>query len=271
MSVAIYLINLDDRKDRLSNFSKQAKNYNLNFERLKAAQPYEIDNNPFVEGNVAACWVSHQRAAQKLIDSEHSHAVILEDDAVINRSLVELLNHLQNHDLPPLDLLQLGYLTHKGRLDFPEFDPVLRRHTDLRSYVGISLARYDVFFRFWIRATRFLMKLLSAQIFEQFFRPNSKIKDQIAIVRNFVRNEYELRKILGLKAPLIYHSFEPGTHCYLINRYFAEVMVQINNPVYLAADLMLMSVAKSHNFKVIRVGKSMVNQSNSPSSISRKS
>jgi GR25 family glycosyltransferase involved in LPS biosynthesis len=100
---------------------------------------------------------------------------------------------------------------------------------------------------------------------------NAKNKVQIDKVQGFIRNEKKLRNSLGIKESLIYHSFEPGTHCYVINRDFAKVMLKINNPVYLAADLLLMSIAKSHNFKVIRVCRSLVAQSKSPSSITRKS
>ena len=197
--------------------------------------------------------------------------MILEDDAVLTKSFVKVLNHLQSNKLPEIDLLQLGYLTHGGKLDFPEFDPVFRRFTDLRAYLGSTLIKYDFLFRNWIKISRFLLKIIATGTLINLPSMNVTNKVQIDNVKKFIQNEKKLRKSLGIKQSLIYHSFEPGTHCYVINRDFAKVMLAINNPVYLAADLLLMSIAKSHNFKVIRVCRSLVAQSKSPSSIARKS
>jgi GR25 family glycosyltransferase involved in LPS biosynthesis len=245
--------------------------HHIEYERVRAVEPPEIGFNPFVSGNVAACWLSHQKAAQSLLNSIHSHAVILEDDAVLTKSFVKVLKHLESNKIPEIDLIQLGYLTHRGKLDFPEFDPIFRRLTDLRAYLGSTLVRYDFLFRNWIVISRFILKKMTSGLLAKLLPLNVNKKVQIYNVQAFIQNERRLRKSLGIKKSLIYHSFEPGTHCYVINRDFARVMLQINNPVYLAADLLLMSIAKSHNFKVIRVCRSLVSQSKSPSSISRKS
>lgn len=270
MSVAVYLINLDNRVDRFTEFNNQAEKFQISYERVRAVEPPEVGFNPFVSGNVAACWMSHQIAAKNLLRSTHSHAIILEDDAVLTKSFVKVLKHLQNNSLPEFDLMQLGYLTHGGKLDFPEFDPVFRRFTDLRAYLGSNLIKYNFLFRNWIVISRFVLKILTSGPIIKLTSFNVNDERQIHSVQEFIRNEKKLRKILGIKQSLIYHSFEPGTHCYVINRDFAKVMIQINNPVYLAADLLLMSIAKSHNFKVIRVSRSLVAQSESPSSITRK-
>ena len=86
----------------------------------------------------------------------------------------------------------------------------------------------------------------------------------------YFKNEYKLRKKLGLAYPLIYHSFEPGTHAYIISRDFAKFLASTNLPTFLAADLHLMGVAASGNVRSIRISKSLCNQSDSPSSINER-
>ena len=207
--------------------------------------------------------MSHQVIATKLLESNSSHAVIFEDDAIISKSAARFILDLNSEKLKGIDVLQIGYLKHKLKLDFPEFDLGLRNTLDLRNYVGEAISKIDIVFRNWIVLTRFIIRSALAT----FGKKLSFFPIQIQRLSLYLNSELALRAHLGTRHALIYHSFEPGTHCYVISREFAQVVTEINKPTYLGADLMFMAIAKSRNFNFIRISKSLVGQSNSPSSI----
>jgi GR25 family glycosyltransferase involved in LPS biosynthesis len=267
----MYVINLDERPDRMAEFKKNTKKIEGEIMRVKGVSKSELNlgykNEQFVPKSVAACWFSHQLVAKRFLESGASHALIFEDDAVIRGRAAKFINSLNQEKLFGIDVFQIGYLTHNLRLDFPEFDKYFGNWLDLRTYTGESFSSLDIVYRNWLRATRTILRYALPKISRLVCIFNSKIENRMNEVSNYFRDEFRIRRLLGTKAPLVYHSFEPGTHAYVINRDFATAMIEINSPVYLAADLLLMAIAKSRNFKILRLSKSLVAQSNSPSSI----
>jgi GR25 family glycosyltransferase involved in LPS biosynthesis len=263
VGIELYVINLDDRLDRRDQFFAQAEKFGLDITRIKAVSKHDIETSSFTSPTVTACWRSHQVAAAKLLESKSSHAIIFEDDAIISNAAARFILNLNSAKLEGIDVLQIGYLTHNLRLDFPEFDLGLRNTLDLRKYLGDSVSRIDFIFRNWIVFTRFVIRSILGVLGKRI----SILPTQIKQLNLYLLNERALRGRLGSRRALIYHSFEPGTHCYVISKEFARVVTSINNPTYLGADLMFMAVAKSRNFNMIRISKSQVDQSNSPSSI----
>lgn len=263
MEIGLYVINLDERTDRREQFFAQAEKFGLDVTRIKAIAKGDIASSSFTSPAVTACWNSHQVAAAKLLESEFSHALVFEDDAIISKSAARFILNLNSAKLKGIDILQIGYLTHNLRLDFPEFDLGLRNTLDLRNYIGEAVSRFDFVFRNWIVFSRFIIR----SILGIFGKSISILPTQIQQLNQYLVSERALRTHLGSKYALIYHSFEPGTHCYVMSKEFARVVTSINKPTYLGADLMMMAIAKSRNFNVIRISKSQVGQSNSPSSI----
>lgn len=89
----------------------------------------------------------------------------------------------------------------------------------------------------------------------------------------FVKNQGIMRSrslLENAKRPrkTVLHDIHAGGHAYVISRDFATGALGINNPVFLSTDGVFMSLAKSRAFKMGRVRKSLVGQSNSPSSVS---
>lgn len=263
MGIELYVINLDDRTDRWEEFFAQTEKFGLDVTRIKAVSKHDIATSSFTSPTVTACWSSHQVAAAKLLESKSSHAVIFEDDAIISKSAAHFILNLNSAKLKGIDVLQIGYLTHNLRLDFPEFDVGLRNTLDLRNYVGEGISRIDFIFRYWIVFTRFIVRSALGILGKSI----SILPAQIRKLNIYLVSERALRTHLGSRHALIYHSFEAGTHCYVMSEKFARVVTSINKPTYLGADLMIMAVAKSRNFNVMRISKSQVSQSNSPSSI----
>lgn len=263
MGIELYVINLDGRADRRNQFFAQTMKFGLNVTRIKAVSERDITTSQFTSPTVTACWRSHQVAAAKLLESNSSHAIIFEDDAIISKSAANFILNLNSAKLNGIDILQVGYLTHNLRLDFPEFDLGLRNILDLRNYVGELVSSIDFIFRNWIRFTRFITRLALGILGKNI----SILSSQIQQFNLYLVGERALRTHLGTRHALIYHSFEPGTHCYVMSREIARLVTSINNPTYLGADLMFMAIAKSRNFNVMRISNSQIGQSNSPSSI----
>ena len=96
MTLPIYVINLDRRPDRLAAITADLDRLGLAFERIKAidgqGQELQDDLGPEPLLNLAekACVLSHANALRHLLHSEHSAAVILEDDAEFGEGLVQL-------------------------------------------------------------------------------------------------------------------------------------------------------------------------------------
>ena len=66
---------------------------------------------------------------------------------------------------------------------------------------------------------------------------------------------------------LVRGSFETGTHCYLVSRKLARLIINFNLPVIVPADVALGELALCPNLNFYRSTTSLCNQSNSPSSI----
>jgi GR25 family glycosyltransferase involved in LPS biosynthesis len=61
-----------------------------------------------------------------------------------------------------------------------------------------------------------------------------------------------------------------GSHAYIVSRKFAEEMLVINNPVFLAADGLYIAISNLRFLKMGRLRRNKVKQSNSPSSITKR-
>jgi GR25 family glycosyltransferase involved in LPS biosynthesis len=266
--IGFYFINLDEREDRLKSFKRQFANSNLIITRVSGVSTFDLlAGDKASPPGVVACWKSHQKIYKTLLESDNSFAVVFEDDAVIDKHLIEWLEKIQVDCFKGIDLFQFGYLTPNFTLFHTEFDPVPHKLLNLQKYIGSRLSRVDFLYRNWIRLTRIVALFLLAlhSKIEVYLRKSfwKRIKN----FKDYCMNERKLRERLGIKYPIIYHSFEAGAHAYVISREFASVMMEFNNPVLLPADLCFMGIARAKNFRILRSSKSMSNQSQSPTSI----
>jgi GR25 family glycosyltransferase involved in LPS biosynthesis len=109
VKVGIFLINLDDRTDRLESSKKQLNAVGLEFTRLPAVSFTEVEESMFLTAPVLACWKSHLKAYSSLVASDFDYALVLEDDFSIY-SPKKFQKFLNNLELEKYDLLQIGFL-----------------------------------------------------------------------------------------------------------------------------------------------------------------
>lgn len=153
--IAVYVINLERRPDRLQAVGARLAEAGVAFQRIDAADaracdPAELDQSlrsgpigPLGDG-ARACTASHFRAWRRLLQSDDSHALILEDDVEVDAALADVLADPSwlksdlvkvekfNADRPSRLLLgrSLGHAP-GGR----EVRPLLSRHTGSAGYI----------------------------------------------------------------------------------------------------------------------------------------
>jgi GR25 family glycosyltransferase involved in LPS biosynthesis len=115
--------------------------------------------------------------------------------------------------------------------------------------IGFNIFRGRITGRRWVTANRFYAKILlfkkSLISFRRDLNPTNTLLGQLFISR----------------------SFETGTHCYLMSRKLAKLMISYNVPVVVPADVALGELALVTNLNFYRATTSLCNQSTSPSSI----
>jgi GR25 family glycosyltransferase involved in LPS biosynthesis len=83
-------------------------------------------------------------------------------------------------------------------------------------------------------------------------------------------NKLLIREQSNLSFKVVLNHAGSGSHAYIISRKFAEEMLQINTPVFLAADGLFISIANLRFLRMGRLRANRVRQSNSPSSITKR-
>ena len=109
MKIGVFLINLDDREDRLEASTRQLQELKLQFTRVSAVSAKSVEESAFLTAPVLACWKSHLKTYSMLIESDLEFALVFEDDFLIKKpkTFIGLLGSLESEKH---DLLQLGFL-----------------------------------------------------------------------------------------------------------------------------------------------------------------
>lgn len=225
------MINLKERPDRLKVISARLQHLGLSFEIIQAVPGSDLpkDQHP-CPPNVAACWLSHQRAADKFLGTKSKYALVLEDDAEISEAALRFINNAEVFISAKLDIFQLGYNVQDDRVASGHRDSRLRIRT-------ASICKLD------------------------------KIVKFLGVKFRGICPSHKLEELLNSVDPIILNLFETGTHGYVISRNAAQVIRSFNNPVLLPADVALCEISLCANIHMARPVRSLINQDASSSSI----
>lgn len=117
----IFYINLDASQDRNQNMIEQLDALGLSYERipavygkqLSAEQKSFVDSKRFllrtkrhIQNGEIGCAASHRLIWQKMCDNDIAHALILEDDVVIDKRLLDIIDQPTNYQ--DFDLINLS-------------------------------------------------------------------------------------------------------------------------------------------------------------------
>jgi GR25 family glycosyltransferase involved in LPS biosynthesis len=241
----IYVINLDERVDKLAFISNQMNNSNLNFERIPACRyndPKIFQNQKYLTpSKVQANWKSHLLAYEKLINSSDKFCLILEDDCKISNESLKVLTSINEVNSFNFDILQIGFLKLENKL----------------KYKSILISKAEVHFMKKIKNVIIKAKLLSSE------------KKPIAYINKKINSlEYQLNQSKKLElSKLIVPEFLSGTHAYLIHREMAKKLLEYNDPIVVGADLAIQILALSGNWRIYRTPISLASQADLGSDI----
>lgn len=154
MKLGVYLINLDSSADRLAQASAELKKHNIEFERISAVDGRKLDVKTFdgynsVRSNLytgrdligaeIGCYLSHKKALETFVSSEHEYALILEDDLDIiddfNEVLAQTFQYLETNTL---NWAVINVAANKRKLSKPIID--FAHHSLLHAYYFPILA-----------------------------------------------------------------------------------------------------------------------------------
>jgi GR25 family glycosyltransferase involved in LPS biosynthesis len=106
-----------------------------------------------------------------------------------------------------------------------------------------------------------------ANIRDRVLRTLNSVSNKNGTSRALFQNRLLIRERSGVPSSLIPTDIRPGGHCYIISRKMASAMQELNNPIIFSADELFVSISKMRAFRMFRVRKSIVSQSNSPTSV----
>lgn len=154
MKLGVYLINLDSSTDRLAQASAELKKHNIKFERISAVDGRQLDVQKFDGYNSArsntytgrdligaeiGCYLSHKKALETFVASEHEFVLILEDDLDIIDNFNEILDQtLQYLEINTLDWAVINIAANKKKLAKPITE--ISNHELLHAYYFPILA-----------------------------------------------------------------------------------------------------------------------------------
>ncbi|MFQ3248221.1 glycosyltransferase family 25 protein [Glaciecola sp.] len=125
----IYLINLARSTDRLAACARQFEEHELSFERIEAidgdklspasiSEIYDFSHSSYhkhMTNGEIACYLSHVKVWQKVVDEQLDYAVILEDDILLKDDILEGLEAV--HQIQqPWDLIKLAEAPEKRKV-----------------------------------------------------------------------------------------------------------------------------------------------------------
>jgi len=216
----ILVISLDTDFKRREVCTSQLFGYGYKFVSAIDGRGKEKSVNSLVTAPVEAIWQSHGLALGQFLAGDFRYCLILEDDFHI-RDRKRFDDLMRKLMQEDFDLVQVGWLT-------TGLDIVL-----LRTYEAVLYATFRALNRI-SRSSHNMTKILEKKL-----RPQRALQ-----VPNFA----------------IPDSFFPGAHAYLVSRNLAEMVLQLNNPTFLATDDFYVALSKMRSFNVFRTRRSFVQQ-----------
>lgn len=122
-----YIINLPHAHKHRMHMEQTLNNFKINYEFIEAIYGKDIDvpnsmydekayrllHGKLTNKSEIGCYFSHIKALETFIRSEHSHALIFEDDLILDKSFDEILlkamNYSEQFDILRLSSLHNGY------------------------------------------------------------------------------------------------------------------------------------------------------------------
>jgi len=114
----VYVINLENEKERLTQFDSYMNKQGIKYERFNAINGNKVQRsdklsdycNTFCTDGMKGCALSHRAIWDTMIEKGYTNILIFEDDAVINENFDRELQDVWNHLPRDYDIVYFGCL-----------------------------------------------------------------------------------------------------------------------------------------------------------------
>ena len=227
----MYVINLEKRTDRWKSSINESVKHNLELTRVDAIVADSIDVSECIYMPAGVVATwKSHQAAFREFLSTSDPFCLILEDDFVIPRMTLNFSIALREGYTGFDFIQVGFLI-TSRIEYFDF-----------KFQNI----FDIF-----------KKILSLNFF-----PLSKIK--------YFANKLTVSEQKNVPFHLVLNDIRAGGHGYIISRRFAEAGLEMNKPVFFSTDGVFMALGKSRNFKMARFRKSLINQTNSPTSVTQR-
>ncbi len=145
----VYIINLDRSSGRMAFMRQQCEAISLDFERISAVDGDTIDAatlaRHMLPAGATACFMSHRLAWERLLSSEAKRALILEDDAVLQPSIADLVRNddwfPKHADIVRVEATGQKQILSLDTIEIPDGRVLRQLHSDCWGCAGYIITR----------------------------------------------------------------------------------------------------------------------------------
>jgi hypothetical protein len=85
-----------------------------------------------------------------------------------------------------------------------------------------------------------------------------------------ITSKHSINEQRSIPVDIVLNGIRAGGHAYIINRRFAKACLLMNTPTFLSTDGLFMALGVARNFRMARLRRSKVSQTNSPTSVTKR-
>jgi len=227
----MYVINLEQRTDRWVSVINESLKNNLELTRVDAVVAGSMDTSECVYMPPGVVATwKSHQAAFREFLSTSDPFCLILEDDFVIPKMTRKLSMALKEGYKTFDFIQVGFLI-TSRFEYFDF-----KFQNL----------FDIF-----------KKILAFGFF-----PINK--------RKFLASRLSISEQKSVPLELVMNDIRAGGHGYIISRRFAEAGLEMNEPVFFSTDGVFMALGKSRSFKMARFRKSLIDQTNSPTSVSQR-
>jgi GR25 family glycosyltransferase involved in LPS biosynthesis len=220
-SLITYVINLERDTEKFDWCKSQFAKLDIEFTRINAVDMYELGENPSALVTPGVMACWLSHKKALMDFLDTPHDyALIMEDDFHVKNFSKVKRLLRNSWLNDWDVIQVGFLS-------PGYQNQIR----------VSLSNIE----------QTLIKSLAATF--KFFRAPESLTNRLRI-----------KAALQSPKGWVPASFEPGTHCYLISRKAAKLVITLNEPQFLSADDFYTALAKMRSLKFLRPYRSLAAQ-----------
>lgn len=216
----VLIVSLDTDVLRRESCKSQLFGWNYRFIPALDGRSKNKSNDGLVTAPVEAIWQSHNLALREFLATDSRYCLVLEDDFAI-KNPKKFENLMSVLLVEDFDLAQVGWLT-----------------------TGLDIA----FLRFYEGSLYTVCRVLN------------QLSRYSARLGKVLETKLRPRRCGQVPPYSIPDSFFPGAHAYVVSRDFADAVLSLNNPIFLATDDFYSALSKMRSFNVFRTRKSFIGQ-----------